>query len=159
MVYSLLPHVGDWRAEVVPAAYDLNDPLIVHRISAPVAKAGSRTLQGSLVTVDAANVIIETIKAAEDGKGLIVRLYENQRNRGKVTITAGFALAEAYHCNLLESDGQSLPVTGNAVTIEIGPYQQGTLTSSQMSLRRMAQPIPSTVKSSSSRKPMSSMCW
>src|SRR5262249_30252000 len=25
MIYSLLPHLGDWRAGVIPTAYDLND--------------------------------------------------------------------------------------------------------------------------------------
>ena len=28
-IYSLLPHTGDWRSEVIPSAYDLNDPLIL----------------------------------------------------------------------------------------------------------------------------------
>jgi alpha-mannosidase len=124
MTYSLLPHQGDWREEVVPAAYDLNDPLILRRIK---GGAAGTTALGSLVSVSAPNVIIETIKRAEDGNGLIVRLYENQRNRGKVTLTAGFALAEAYPCNLLEENEDALPVQNNQVRIEVAPYQIITL--------------------------------
>ncbi|MEP7291606.1 MAG: glycoside hydrolase family 38 C-terminal domain-containing protein, partial [Chloroflexota bacterium] len=46
-VYSLLPHVGNWRTEVIPAAYDLNDPLILRRVNS----ASGAGAQGSLVSV------------------------------------------------------------------------------------------------------------
>lgn len=124
MVYSLLPHVGDWRADVVPAAYDLNIPLILRRVDGAVGQASRLD---SLVSVSAAYVIIETVKLAEDGNGLIVRLYENQRNRGKVKVKTGFALAAAFHCNLLEENGQAVAVEANEVEIEVTPYQIITL--------------------------------
>lgn len=123
MVYSLLPHVGDWRGEVVAAAYDLNNPLILRTVSGGTGG----TQASSLVSVDAPNVIIETVKLAEDGNGLIVRLYENHRSRGKVTVTAGFALSEAYRCNLLEENEQPLTVSGSSVQIDVTPYQIQTL--------------------------------
>ena len=127
MTYSLLPHNGDWRGEVVAAAYDLNDPLIVRRVNASASvtmKADHAPLSTqSLVRIDAPNAIIETIKQAEDGQGVIVRLYENQRSRGHVTLTTGFPLAEAWHCNLLEANGESIPVQGDQLTIPLGPYQ------------------------------------
>lgn len=124
MVYSLLPHTGDWRETVVPAAYDLNDPLILRRLNGTSAAAESFS---SLVSVSAPNVIVETIKWAEDGNGLIVRMYECQRNRGQVTLTAGFALAEAYHCNLLEENSEAIEVHDNQVGFDITPYQIVTL--------------------------------
>jgi alpha-mannosidase len=123
MVYSLLPHVGDWREAVVPEAYDLNDPLILRRVNGSTGAP----LPASLVSVDTPNVIIETVKLAEDGNGLIVRLYEHQRSRGKVNVTAGFAISEAYVCNLLEENERPLPVNGNTVQIEVTPYQIQTL--------------------------------
>jgi alpha-mannosidase len=124
MVYSLLPHPGDWHEAVVPAAYDLNDPLILQRIGGSGSNGSGMS---SLVAVDAANVVIETIKQAEDGNGLIVRLYEDQRNRGKFTLKAGFALAEAYHCNLLEENERALDVQGDQIQMDITPYQIITL--------------------------------
>lgn len=120
MTYSLLPHTGDWRAEVPPAAYDLNDPLILRRING--GAAGTTALR-SLVSVSPANVIIETIKLAEDNNGLIVRMYENQRNRGKVTVETGFALAEVYQCNLLEANEMTLPFQNTQIQIDVTPYQ------------------------------------
>jgi alpha-mannosidase len=124
MTYSLLPHEGDWREDVVPAAYDLNNPLILRRVTGGASKTASLN---SLVSVSAPNVVIETVKLAEDGNGLIVRLYEDQRNRGKVSVKAGFALAEAHHCNLLEANEAGLPVQDNQVQIDIKPYEIVTL--------------------------------
>jgi alpha-mannosidase len=124
MTYSLLPHPGDWRQEVVPSAYDLNDPLILRRVSAGGSKAKSLD---SLVSVSAPHVVIETVKRAEDGNGLIVRLYENHRNRGKITVRVGFALAEAHQCNLLEENEKPLQIQDHQVQFDITPYQIITL--------------------------------
>jgi len=123
MTYSLLPHVGDWRGDVIPQAYDLNDPIILRSVDG----GNSSDSIESLVSVDADNVAIETVKQAEDGNGIIVRLYENHQYRGKVTVTTGFELAEAYHCNLLEENEEQLEVDGNAITMPIRPYQIATL--------------------------------
>jgi alpha-mannosidase len=124
MTYSLLPHQGDWREEVIPAAYDLNVPLILRRVSGSTANAA---LSGSLVSTSSPNVVIETVKLAEDGNGLIVRMYEDHRNRGAITLKTGFALAEAYHCNLLEENEQSLPTQNHQVQMEVRPYEIITL--------------------------------
>ena len=121
--YSLLPHRGDWRAGTVPASYALNDPLIVRRVSG----GGGDSTRLSLLAVDAPNIIIETVKQAEDGRGLILRLYENERCRGAVTLRVGFPLAGAYRCNLLEENEAPLPVVQNAVHFTVKPYQIMTL--------------------------------
>jgi alpha-mannosidase len=124
MTYSLLPHRGDWRAGVVPAGYDLNDPLIVRRVPAGHTPAAPLP---SLVAVDAPNVVIETIKPAEDAQGIIVRLYENERARGTVVLHTGFLLQTAYRCNLLEVNEVELVAQENEVSFEITPYQIVTL--------------------------------
>ena len=123
-IYSLLPHVGDWRMATVPASYALNDPLIVRRITGEV-NGGS--LPQSLVFVDTSNVIIETVKQAEDDRGIIIRLFENERSRGPVNLQAGFPLAKAYQCNLLEEKEVPLEVSKNGVNLNFTPYQIMTL--------------------------------
>jgi alpha-mannosidase len=124
MTYSLLPHQGDWRDGVIAEAYDLNDPLILRRVSGNGSQSNPI---GSFVSTSVPNVVIETIKLAEDGNGLIVRMYEDQRNRGKATIKTNFALAEAHQCNILEEDETPLPVNGNEIQIDFAPYQIITL--------------------------------
>lgn len=68
--YALYPHAETWRsAETVAQAYFLNQPVR--------ATAGGIAGEAySLASVDAKNVILETVKQAEDGDGVIVRLYE-----------------------------------------------------------------------------------
>jgi alpha-mannosidase len=124
MTYSLLPHRGDWRQGVVSAGYDLNDPLIVRR--APASRTQVAPL-ASLAVVDAPNVVIATIKQAEDTRGIIVRCYENERARGRVALRAGFPLQAAYRCNVLEHDEAELTVQEDEVCFEITPYQIVTL--------------------------------
>ena len=81
----------------------------------------------SLLSVDAPNLIIETVKAAEDGRGLIVRLYESQRMRGSAALTCAFPLVVACRTNLLEEDQEPLTVEGSSVHFEFRPYQVLTL--------------------------------
>ncbi len=120
---GLLPHAGTWRAgSTIPAAYALNDPLIAvdgtGRPGQPIHP---------LLTVDRENIVIETVKRAEDGRGLIVRLYESQRQRGTFTLAAGFELAAAAITNLIEEDQAPLEINGSAVTLPFRPYQIFTL--------------------------------
>lgn len=123
--YSLLPHAGSWDENTVAQAYFLNDPLVVAEAAANPAPGTFTSL--SLLSVDAPNLVIETVKAAEDGRGLIVRLYESQRKRGAAALTCAFPLAAAWRTNLLEEDQQPLPVEGRSVRFEFRPYQILTL--------------------------------
>jgi Alpha-mannosidase len=127
--YSLFPHAGSWDAETIKAGYLLNDPLLVYAI--PAASGKSIGKQGqvlpALFSLDKPNVVIETVKAAEDGNGVIVRLYESQRRRGLVTLTAGFALASAWRSNILEHDQSALTVDGHTVTFSVRPFEIITL--------------------------------
>jgi alpha-mannosidase len=58
---------------------------------------------------------------------LIVRAYEDQRNRGKVAMKAGFTVARAYRCNLLEENETELSIADNHIQFDITPYQIITL--------------------------------
>jgi alpha-mannosidase len=125
IVYSLLPHAGVWGTATIAAAYGLNDPLIVVE--------GVETSQvltpdpRSLISVDRSNIVIETIKQAEDGRGIIVRLYESQRQRGPVTLTTGFDLAEVWRTNLLEENQTALTPGSRSVGLGVKPYEIVTL--------------------------------
>jgi alpha-mannosidase len=125
--YSLLPHAGRWGQETLRQAYALNDPLRVFALPQPVEVNPSLPPPDSLVSVDRPNVVIETVKQAEDGNGLVVRLYESQRQRGPVALRTGFSLAGAWRTNLLEENETELPHNGSSVGFSIKPYQIVTL--------------------------------
>ncbi len=121
-VYSLLPHAGPVDETTLAHAYALNDPLLAAPGTGQPPASGC-----SLVAVDAPNIVIETVKAAEDGQGIIVRLFESQRRRGSFTLTTSFPLAAAAHANLMEEDQEALDVAGNTVQAFAKPFQILTL--------------------------------
>jgi alpha-mannosidase len=131
--YSLLPHQGSWGQDTIGAAYALNDALITVQGNG----AGGQSPTPPLVAPQAANIVIETIKRAEDRNGIIVRLYESQRQRGRFTLETGFPIQAAWLTNILEENGESLQVERNQIHLSIRPYQI-------LTLRLIPDPQPET---------------
>ncbi|HUO11800.1 MAG TPA: glycoside hydrolase family 38 C-terminal domain-containing protein, partial [Caulobacteraceae bacterium] len=94
--YALLPHAGAWwDANVLAEAEDLNRPLTFR----PVRGEASLI---PIVSVAGARVGLGALKSAEDGDGLILRLYEPAGARGPVEITVPAGWAIAGEVSLLE---------------------------------------------------------
>lgn len=120
--YSLLPHAGDWRAgQVVRRAYELNAPLrAVPLTSAP----GPGRV--SFLSTDNDHIVVETVKVAEDGDGLIVRLYEAHNQRGHATIRFERAVRSAEETDLLERPTGQVEADGNMISFEVRPFEVKT---------------------------------
>src|SRR5699024_4053233 len=72
--FSLYPHKGGWReAGTVAQAYYLNNPL---QTVVKKTEGGILAKEFSFVTCQEPNVVVEAVKQAEKGNGIIVRLYE-----------------------------------------------------------------------------------
>jgi alpha-mannosidase len=122
--YSLLPHLGDWRVgETVRHAYLFNLP---PRGRAPGAKeypADRDTPPSfSLIRTNRPGLVIETVKPAEDGDGLIVRCYEAHNTRGEATLEFGTQIASAEAVTMLEERKGPVEVTGNVLRFTVRPY-------------------------------------
>jgi alpha-mannosidase len=106
----------------------LNDPILVYKskVEGHKSEHPASSLQ-SLLSVSSPNVIVETIKQAEDGNGVIVRLYESQRKRGPVQVRFGHAVDSAWTTNLLEENESSLSVEEDSIQLNLRPYQIETL--------------------------------
>jgi alpha-mannosidase len=126
--YGFYPHAGLWNEETPREAYLLNDPIIVFKSKAEGRRSEkpASSLQ-SLLSASSPNVIIETVKRAEDGDGIIVRLYESQRKRGPVQVRAGFGVAAAWTTNLLEENESELGVQNDVIQLTLKPYQIMTI--------------------------------
>ena len=121
ILYALYPHAENWRAAgTVAESYNLNQPALVMEGTAPEGRY-------SLASVNQPNVIVETIKRAEDGRGVIVRMYESENAKTKGKLTFCRAFEKAYICNLLEEEEQEAKVTGNEVEFVIRPYEVMTV--------------------------------
>jgi alpha-mannosidase len=125
--YSLLPHVRSLSETTIAAAYLLNDPLIAIVSDKRIGSTTDAELFNSFVTADCPNVVIETIKRAENGRGIIVRLYESLRKRGTVTLTTSFKIDEVKQTNLLEDDQKKLDHSQNQIKFFIKPFEIVTL--------------------------------
>lgn len=124
--YILMPHENDFRFETIPTAYALNDPVFTtHGLG---MQDGEAQRSESFISSDRENIVIETIKRAEDGNGIIVRLYECYRESGKVTLTTGFDFKSITITNLIEEDQKRLRVFNKRHTpLDFTPYQIITL--------------------------------
>ncbi|MEM7710413.1 MAG: glycoside hydrolase family 38 C-terminal domain-containing protein [Pseudomonadota bacterium] len=118
--YAILPHAGDFRrGDVIGQAADLNQP------PRPIPGRGTGT---AFVASSKPSVIVETIKPAEDGDGVILRLYEAHRSRGPVTLTFADPPKSVRYSHLLEfEDGDPLDLDGPRATFQVRPFQIVTL--------------------------------
>lgn len=121
--YALYPHAETWRAAgTVAEAYKLNQPL---KVQLDAEENGKSCV--SLASVNAANVVIETIKQAEDGNGVVVRMYESENALTKAKVKVDTDFTRAYVCNLLEEVEQEAEVAGREVSVTLKPYEVVTL--------------------------------
>ena len=127
--YSLLPHRGGWyEGGVHRAAYELNFPLLTHTVLDAGRRTADLPLSLSLLEISVPNVVIETVKRAEDSDDLIVRVYECANRRGSFELGLPFGLAEAVEVNLLEeelpADQQQIELLadGHSLRSTIRPY-------------------------------------
>lgn len=122
--YSLLPHIGGFSVEsVVRPAYERNLPPTVC-LAGPEA-----TSLGSLLTVDAPNVVVECVKWAEEGKGFVVRLYEAGKTGGHIKVTFNTPIRSVCETNLMEEDAQPLELgeDDHMVRFYMRPFEIKTL--------------------------------
>ncbi len=85
--YAVVPHEGGWESAFLEA----------HRFSRPMratvaAGSGALPAAGSLVESKPAQLVVSAVKAAEDGRGLVVRVY----NAGDRAVHGRVRLAEPH---------------------------------------------------------------
>ena len=118
--YALFAWLGGLdRAEVVHEAYDLN---------VPVLTAAGAARQESVFAVDAPNVVIETVKPAEDGSGdVVVRLYEAAHMATHAVLTTALKVRAAAETDMLETRPRGLDVKAGKIALEFRPFEIKTL--------------------------------
>jgi len=94
--YAIVPHEGGWQNAFIEA----------HRFARPmraVPASGSAVLTaaGSLVQVTSPRLVVSGIKAAEDGTGLVVRLYNigDRSVRGKARVSEPHGRVQCVNLN------------------------------------------------------------
>jgi alpha-mannosidase len=128
--YVVMPHFGPYHyADVVSASYALNSPMRSCLLSPSDAKneGGDNALTLPLMSCESRNIVIESVKMAEDSEDLIVRLYECHNSRGTTEITSSRAITAAFLCDLEENEIGELDVQDGSVQFTFKPFEIITL--------------------------------
>jgi alpha-mannosidase len=122
--YALLPHAGMLHeSDVIRQGYELNVPV---RVIATDAHEGQLPARQSWVSVECepgASVILEVLKEADDGNGLIARLYEAHGRPSRCVLRMATPIRAARVCNLLEEDEGDLEVSEGRVVLQMGRFE------------------------------------
>ncbi|MGN0574055.1 MAG: alpha-mannosidase [Acutalibacteraceae bacterium] len=122
--YAFFPHTGDWRTATVQEALAFNVP--------PVAAFNAQSIDGviesgkSLVSLSRKDVVIDAIKQAQDGRGYIVRVVEQEQKRGKVKLDWSFGFEKVIECNMIEDDKAEIAENGTSFEFDIKPFEVKT---------------------------------
>jgi alpha-mannosidase len=127
VTYSILPMSAPFSAEVVVrSAYDLNQPLTTFGLvrsdsesSLSVSNGKEHTPQQSLsaFSIDSPQIIIETVKLAEDGNDIILRLYEASGGSCSTTLRSIIPIGSVEETNMLERNPK--PVSSGIHTVDL----------------------------------------
>ncbi|MFA9478115.1 alpha-mannosidase [Phycisphaerales bacterium AB-hyl4] len=131
--YALMPHDGFDAGAIVEAAEQLNQPLRVAPAQAPAQYFPQADTHQSPVASfahlegeHAPGVVIDTVKLAEDGDGIVLRLYEIRGGRGEANLVFDRPVSHVEETDLLERTTQTHEATGR-VRLRFTPFQIRTV--------------------------------
>ncbi len=110
------------ESPVVREGYELN--------VAPVLLSGESGSKSFFQLNGAENIVIDTVKPAEDQSGdIVLRLYESKHADSNCTLSWNLPVESACLCNMLEeSDSyEALPVEENSVKLHFRPFEVKTV--------------------------------
>jgi alpha-mannosidase len=113
--YAVMPHAGGWREAGVVAE--------AARFETPLRWARGDIDAGSWFAVDDPNLVLDTVKRAEDSDALVLRLYEAHGARGRARVRLALPFTRAARANLLEDEEAGLPVSAGEIELDYRPHQ------------------------------------
>ena len=122
--YALFPHKGNLpEGRVIQQGYQLNYPLTIIE---QLPKKASFHSEFSWITTTPENIIVETIKKAEDSSALIIRLYESAGCSTRANLIIHWPVECIQLVDLIEQpyDGANL---GSEIELPFAPFEIHTL--------------------------------
>ncbi|MDR3752596.1 MAG: glycoside hydrolase family 38 C-terminal domain-containing protein [Terracidiphilus sp.] len=125
-VYALYPHASDWKQALTERqGWSFNYKLEAMQVE---KHGGDLPATYSFIAVDPENVILTTVKKAEDDNALILRVYEWAGSTSRVRIHLPHGALSAVETNLMEMpEGAPLPVQNDSAILEVKPYSINTI--------------------------------
>ncbi len=125
--YSLTSHQGPQANSVHrDLGWSAHNPLTAVVVDGP--RQGRLDSQASFCRLDAPNVLLTTIKRAEDGQGVVVRLIETDGTRTTATLTVpGLTIDRAWETNVVEDNQVELNATEHGVAVPVRAFGIATV--------------------------------
>jgi hypothetical protein len=124
--YSFDPTAGGSDATAARFGWQAQSPVLAHSVTA--GQSGPLPDEGSFVKVDRDDVVVTAVKAPEEGRGLIVRLWSLAPKEVTVRVkTPLFTWRTATLCNLVEAPLGSLEVDSGAAVVKLSPQRPTTI--------------------------------
>ncbi|NLH15885.1 MAG: hypothetical protein GX455_04850, partial [Phycisphaerae bacterium] len=125
--YSLTSHEGDWtHGGCRDFGWSFSNPLIAVQVEGH--KDGRIEPTTGFCTIEPANVMLMTVKQAEDGRGLILRLIETEGKPATAVIQLPQVwIRQCSRTNLVEQRDREIPFEPHEVRVEVGPFGIETL--------------------------------
>lgn len=116
--YAVYPHANSWQeAGTAKQAYMLNQKALC-------AVDTEFKDSFSFAEIDNESVMLETVKQAENGEAVILRMYEYKNSRGEIIVKMPTGFKAVYECDLLENEeGEALAENANSFTSKILPFE------------------------------------
>ena len=80
-------------------------------------------LPESFASVDSPDIVLDTIKRAEDSDALVLRLYEAHGARGVARLRVEAPFTSARRATILEDAGEALTIDGDTVLVPYRPHE------------------------------------
>ena len=122
--YAIRPHAGDWQsAGLLNEAADYDIPV---RCAMAGRGQGQLSHEASLFVLKNLNLHVSAVKQAEDGQGLMVRLFNPTQEEQPLQLEFGLDIKAVQHCRMDESFLQDLPVNGRQLETSLAKKKIGT---------------------------------
>jgi alpha-mannosidase len=120
--YSITTHEKGWKeGDCRDFGWAICNPLVPVQVNGK--KKGTLDRKMSFCQVDKPNVFLLTLKRAEDGDGIIVRLIETKGKDVTATLTIPhLTIKQAYRTNLVEENKVKATFTEHTITIPIKAF-------------------------------------
>lgn len=106
-------------SDVIHQAYELN---------APVTGLSGGCARDSYIKISDENVIVETLKQAQDGSNdIILRIYESKHASGNISIRLPEDICAVYVANMLEEEEEPIEIKNHSIEIYIKGFEIKTL--------------------------------
>lgn len=125
--YAIFPHKGNWEeAGSLQIAYQHKVPLCA--IQGVPSNKGKLPPEKSFITIKPADkLVLSALKQAEDGSGIILRMWNSSNNRVSASIDLGFSIKSASLLKLDETPVSELDCNGKKIELQCGPHKIVTI--------------------------------